>query len=109
MPRTRTAVHDAVMHPQSRFAHHCASAWLVQSTPVIEQSEKDSVPVRNGSTANSKCLAHAGTSGFALLSDRRGREQCGDAARGQKQKSACFHYCSNVAAGAAFLTEKFQV
>ena len=38
----RTAVHDAVMHPESRLAHHCASAGLVQSLQKIEDAlERD--------------------------------------------------------------------
>ena len=99
VPRMRTAVHDAVMHPESRLAHHCASAGLVQSEPVIEQAKKDAVPVGHGSPADPKRLARAGTSSFVLLSAGRGREQCGgDPDR--SQESASLHCCSNAAAGA---------
>jgi len=73
--RTRTAVQDAVMHPQSRLVHHCASARLVQTAPVIEQAKKDAVPVGDVSPADSKRLARAGTSAFALLSASRDREE----------------------------------
>jgi hypothetical protein len=38
VPRTRAAIHDAVVHSQSRLAHHCASARLVENPPVIEQT-----------------------------------------------------------------------
>jgi hypothetical protein len=95
---TRTAVHDAVMHPQSRLAFHCASAGLTQNEPVIEQAKKAAMSVGHGSPAHPKRFACAGTSPFLLLSAGRGREQCGDAGRGQE--CASFHCCSNVQARA---------
>ena len=100
----RTAVHDAVMDPESRLAHHCASAGLVQSEPVIEQAKKYAVPVGHGSPADPKRLARAGTLAFVLLSANRGREQCGD--RGRDQESASLHCSSNAQQERGFLTEK---
>jgi hypothetical protein len=82
VPRTPTAVHDAVMHSQSGLVHHCASARLVQNAPIIEQAKKDAMPVGHGSPADPKRFARAGTSAFALLSVGRDREQGGDADRG---------------------------
>ncbi len=100
----RTAVHNAVMHPQSRLAHHLASAGLVQNAPVIEQAKKNAMPVGHGSSADPKRLAEAGTSAFALLGGGGNRQQCGDA--GRKQESASFHRCLNVAAGGGVPSEK---
>lgn len=100
----RTAVHNTVMHPQSRLVHHFASAGLVQNAPVIEQAEKDAVPVGHGSPADPKCLAHAGTLAFALLSAGSSREKCGEA--GREQESTSLHRCLNVAAGSGVPDEK---
>ena len=104
VPSTRTAVHDTVMHPQLRLAHHSASAGLLQNAPVIEQAKKNAVPVGYGPPADPKRLARAGTLTFALLSAGRCREQCGDARR--SQETARLHVCSNVAGGTSVPEEK---
>src|SRR5262245_7432083 len=93
------------MHPQSRLAFHCASAGLIQSEPLIKQAKKNTMPVGYGLPTDTKCFAHAGISRFILLSVARGREQCGDAGRGQE--SASFHRCLNVEHEQVFLHKKF--
>jgi hypothetical protein len=100
VPRVRAAVHDAVMHPPSRFVHHFASAGLVQNEPVIEQAKKNAVLVRHGYPADPKSLAHART----LMSAGRGWKQCGKTSR--SKESGSLHCHSNVAAEQAFHRRK---
>jgi hypothetical protein len=93
------------MCPQPRLAFHCTSAGLIQSKPVIKQAKKNTLPVGYGLPTDTKCFAHAGISRF-VLSVASGREQCGDAGRGQE--SASFHRCLNVEHEQVFLQKKFS-